>query len=299
MNVLALRTASVSLTREIPVVLRLATKSITSFLLDGLALPGHLIPLGNLIMAFTTSTAATTALHHFLHRNCEHRARIHLPICLVVRMVESNPQYFNLLGRPENLLHLLDGQVMPVLDAHLSEGEAKVGIAQLKRKVCDNVKESCQRSPKRRGSSTPESSIVTGSEVLSGTAPTQITPSTFEPTSSVVAAETGLASDGEREKAAQGTARTMCAALNRTSGGEQFAGLLYATTNSVPVPGTSSNHKTIPGPHIFGTINCNTNVCTTIREVATTIFDKFQKAIVHFSLQRARAWGSITKSCST
>lgn len=163
-NELAIRAANTSLTREMLSVLHLAARSITGFLLDGLAIPDHLEPLGSLIMAFTAGTAASTSLHYFLRRNREHRARIDLAIYIVARVVESTPQYRSLLDRPEHLLNILDDQVMPVLNAHLTKGEANVAMTQLKRKIWDDHEESQERVFKRRRSTAPERSILAESD---------------------------------------------------------------------------------------------------------------------------------------
>lgn len=168
MNAHNIRTATVSLTRELLLAPRLASRSITRFILDGLALPPHLEPLGSLILAFTTGTAASTALHHFLHRNREHRDRINLAVHLVVRMVTSSPQYRHLLDRPENLLHDLDDRVMPVLNAILVEGEANVAMARVKRKVWDDA-ESPEASSKRRRKSAPDRIMTERSDIVDET----------------------------------------------------------------------------------------------------------------------------------
>lgn len=146
--------------------LRYASKIITHFILDGVALPPDLEPLGTLILAFTSGTAASTALHYLIRHNREHRARIDLAVLLVARMVETSPQYRDLLDRPENLLHILDDQVMPVLNAHLNKGEAKTAMARLKRKVYDDAEESRAVPVKRRRSSAPDRIMDGGNEIV-------------------------------------------------------------------------------------------------------------------------------------
>jgi hypothetical protein len=113
-------------TNRISLSLGAATKALTRFLLDGIALPASLKDHGALLLVFTSGAAAATAIYDFFRRNRQDRAKFNLAVYHVARMVENTPEFLALLDCPHDLVRVMDREVSRLIGLHLTKQEAEV-----------------------------------------------------------------------------------------------------------------------------------------------------------------------------
>jgi hypothetical protein len=129
------------------------TKQVTRFLLHEInVLPEYIQRHWDVVFAFTTSAAATSAVFKYLARNRGNPGKIELAVFHIIRLFETRSDRKELLAEPQKIISEMDDEVAIMIDRDLiTQREADSVARRLKRDVTSGAIRLADSSPGGQG----------------------------------------------------------------------------------------------------------------------------------------------------